>query len=161
MIIREEQQHDWAGVHYLVCAAFGRQAEALLVDRLRAEGDSVIALVARDDAQITGHVMLSRMNAPFKALGLAPVAVLPECQRSGVGSALIREALARARQQNWAAVFVLGDPQFYRRFGFDPGLAARFASPYSGPHLMVVPLHGDLPTTSGSVDYAPAFAALE
>jgi putative acetyltransferase len=99
------------------------------------------------------------MTAPFKALGLGPVSVRPDRQRSGVGSALIREALRQARQEGWDAVFVLGDPNFYRRFGFDPGSADDFTCVYAGPHLMVLFMSNDLPR-SGTIDYASAFAAL-
>ena len=72
----------------------------------------------------------------------------------------MREALARARKDGWDAVFVLGDPAYYRRFGFDPEAARGFGSPYAGPHLMALPLKGRLPVTTDRVDYAPAFAAL-
>ncbi|MGZ8996499.1 MAG: hypothetical protein ACXW3P_08420 [Rhodospirillales bacterium] len=57
-------------------------------------------------------------------------------------------------------MFVLGDPACYRRFGFRADLAAGFTSPYAGPHLMVLPLQGALPTQEGRLDYAPAFAAM-
>ncbi|MGB8843415.1 MAG: hypothetical protein WCC64_20355 [Aliidongia sp.] len=57
-------------------------------------------------------------------------------------------------------VFVLGDPVYYRRFGFDPMLASGFASPYAGPYLMALGLTQPLPSLSGKIDYAPAFAAL-
>ena len=107
-------------------------AEAHLVEQLRAEGDSVNALVAVEQTQIIGHVMLSNMAAPFKALGLGPVSVRPDRRRSGDGSALIREGLRQARQDGWHAVFVLGDPRFYRRFGFDPELAGGFTCPTQG-----------------------------
>ena len=120
MIIREEGSNDRLQISEVVRAAFGRMAEAHLVDQLRAEGDSIIALVAVERARIIGHAMLSHMAAPFKALGLGPVSVRPERQRSGVGSALVREALRQARQEGWGAVFVLGDPSFYRHFGFEP-----------------------------------------
>ncbi|HWY66943.1 MAG TPA: N-acetyltransferase [Rhizomicrobium sp.] len=161
MIIREEELHDRAAIHDVVRAAFGGTAEAVLVDQLRADGDSVISLVAVDRAVIVGHVMLSEMKAPFKALGLAPLSVRPDCQRSGIGSSLVREALKRAWQGRWDAVFVLGDPGFYRRFGFDPESASGFTSPYAGPHLMVLPAKNGLPARVGRVDYASAFAALE
>jgi len=120
-------------------------------------GDSIIALVAVDRARIVGHAKPSNMAAPFKALGLGPVSVRPE--RSGVGSAPVGEALRQARQEGWGAVFVLGDPSFYRRFGFEPEPAARFTCPYVGPHFMVLFMNNDLPS-SGTIDYAPAFAAL-
>ena len=162
MIIREEELHDRAAIHDVVRAAFGQTAEALLVDQLRTDGDSVISLVAvDDDASIIGHVMLSRMKAPFKALGLAPVSVRPCRQRSGVGSSLVREALTRVGQGRWDAVFVLGDPGFYRRFEFDLERASGFTSPYAGPHFMVLPMKNGLPVTTGRIDYASAFAALE
>jgi putative acetyltransferase len=129
-----------------------------LVEQLRARGDSIIALVAVEQARIIGHAMLSNMTAPFRALGLGPVSVRPDRQRSGVGSALIREALRQARQEGWDAVFVLGDPRFYRRFGFDPELAGEYTCLYAGPHLMVLCMSNDLPRT-GTIDYASAFSA--
>src|SRR5689334_22313063 len=98
MIIREEEFADRAAIREVVRAAFGRIAEATLVDQLRKDGDSVISLVAVDHASIIGHVMLSNMKARFKALALAPVSVRPDRQRSGIGSSLVREALTRARQ---------------------------------------------------------------
>jgi putative acetyltransferase len=161
MIIRAEELCDGAAIHDVVRAAFGRTSEAALVDRLRADGDGVVSLVAVDDASIIGHVMLSRMNAPFPAVGLAPVSVRADRQKSGVGSSLVLEALARARQGRFEAVFVLGDPGFYGRFGFRSEPASGFASPYAGPHFMILPLKSGLSTTTGNIDYALAFATLE
>jgi putative acetyltransferase len=105
--------------------------------------------------------MFSRLKAPFPALALAPVAVRPERQRMGVGSRLIREGIARSEAAGWSGIFVLGDPVFYRRFGFDVGKASGFISPYAGPHLMALSLGGnELPTDTGSIQHAPAFAKL-
>ena len=78
MLIRKEARHDRAGIDEVVRAAFGRSAEAMLVDQLRADSDGVISLVAVDRARIIGHVMLSKMRAPFKALGLATLSVWPQ-----------------------------------------------------------------------------------
>lgn len=160
MIVRDEQPADHAAIYDVVKAAFGQAAEADLVDQLRRDGDAVVSLVAVEDEAIVGHVLLSGMRAPFRALGLAPVSVRPDRQRAGVGSALVREALARAGRDGWDAVFVLGDPAYYERFGFDPAAARGFASPYAGPHLMAALLKGRLPVMTGQVDYAPAFGAL-
>lgn len=160
MLVRDEQPADHPAIRAVVEAAFGQAAEADLVDRLRRDGDAVISLVSVEHGAITGQVLLSRMQAPFRALGLAPVSVRPDRQRSGVGGALVTEAAARARAGGWEAVFVLGDPAFYRRFGFDPEAARGFGSAYAGPHLMVLPLNSGLPVTTGRIDYAPAFAAL-
>jgi putative acetyltransferase len=161
MIIRAEDSCDRAAIHDVVRAAFGRTSEAALVDRLRADGDGVVSLVAVDDVSIIGHVMLSRMTAPFPALGLAPVSVRPDRQKSGVGSSLVLEALTRARQERFEAVFVLGDPGFYGRFGFRSEPAGGFTSRYAGPHFMVLPLQRALATTTGKIDYASAFATFE
>ena len=160
MLIRDEEPADAAAIRALVAAAFGREAEAGLVDRLRRDGDGVISLVAVADGAVAGHVLLSRMSAPFRALGLAPVSVAPDRRRAGIGSGLIRAALDRARAGGWEGVFVLGEPDYYRRFGFDPALAGGFASPYAGPFLLALALRGELPARSGRIDYAPAFAAL-
>ena len=85
----------------------------------------------------------------------------PEYRRTGIGSRLIRQGIARSEAAGWRGIFVLGDPAFYRRFGFSVAKARGFASPYAGPHLMVLPLGAnDLPTGEGVVAHAPAFATL-
>ncbi|MBS0416701.1 MAG: N-acetyltransferase [Proteobacteria bacterium] len=161
MHLRAEQPADRAAIHAVVTAAFGRVDEADLVDRLREEGSGVVSLVSLDaDAAVTGHVLLSRMDAPFRALGLAPLSVLPARQRSGIGSQLVRAALQYSKDLGWEAVFVLGDPQYYGRFGFNAEHASGFSSPYAGPHLMIHALTGSLPVSAGSIAYARPFASL-
>jgi len=160
MIVRSEEPTDIDIIHRVVAAAFNRPDEANLVDQLRAHGDCVISLVALVENELVGHALFSRMSAPFRALGLAPVSVMPECQRTGIGTRLIRAGLDRARQDAWQAVFVLGNPEYYRRFGFDAVLASGFTSPYAGPHLMALALGAGLPTNAGVVEYAPPFRSL-
>ena len=70
--IRDESPPDWKAVYQVVSSAFGQSAEAELVEELRGAGDSVISLVAEEDGQIVGHVLLSNMDAPFPALALGP-----------------------------------------------------------------------------------------
>src|ERR1700678_1125290 len=159
--IRDEEPADIPAVRKIIEEAFLQAAEAALVDRLRADGVAVISGVAVDAGQVVGHIMFSRMDAPFRALGLAPVAVEPSLQGNGIGSELIRWGLARAKTDNWQGVFVLGDPKFYERFGFSVALASEFESPYGGEHFMALALNGDLPATSGKVEYAPTFKMLE
>jgi putative acetyltransferase len=161
MNIRDENSHDWTAVYQVVTSAFGQSAEAKLVGELREAGDCVISLVAEEDGQVVGHVLLSRMDAPFPALALAPVSVTPKKQRSGIGSALIKSAVDRARSEGWLAIFVLGDPNYYQRFGFDRAAAAGFTSVYAGRHFMVLKLSSSLPATTGEVRHAPAFSALD
>jgi len=136
MVIRDEGPADAPAVRAVVEAAFGRPLEADLIDRLRQDGDAAVPLVAVDGGEVVGHVLLSAMAAPFRAL--APVSVAPHRQRSGVGTRLIRAGLDRAGDGGWRGVFVLGDPAYYRRFGFDPA-ARGFASAYAGPQTQSHP----------------------
>ncbi len=159
--VRDESPRDWKAVYEVVSSAFCHLAEADLVKELREAGDSVVSLVAEEDGQIVGHILLSRMDAPFPALALAPVSVIPTRQRSGIGSALVKSAVNRARSKGWAAIFVLGDPNYYERFGFERKAAAGFTSPYAGRHFMVLKLLPSLPAATGELRHAPAFAALD
>jgi putative acetyltransferase len=157
--IRSETPADQAAVRAVVAAAFGQADEADLVEQLHADGDVVVSLVAEEAGEIVGHVLLSAMRAPFRALGLAPVSVIPARQGAGVGSALIGEAIRLAREAGYAAIFVLGDQAYYGRFGFDVDAARGFASPYAGDHFAVLAL-SQLSVRGGAVEYAAAFAAL-
>ncbi len=158
--LREETPDDHQAIGELLRAAFGQSGEAELVDALRKEGDLAFGVVAIVDGLIVGYAALSRMRAPFPALGLGPVAVAAAYRRKGVASALVRRSLRQAQNDRWRAIFVLGDSAFYGRFGFRPELAAGFRSPYSGPHFMALALNGELPAKEGPVDYAPAFDRL-
>jgi putative acetyltransferase len=160
MLIRAEEPTDIADIRNVVEEAFPKPLEAWLVDQLRADGSSVISLVAVDGGKIVGHVQFSNMVAPFRALGLGPVSVMPNRQRSGIGSQMIHAGLKHAADAGWEGVFVLGNPKYYRRFGFSPDRARGFESPYSGEHFMLLSLNGDRCLTVGKVNYAPAFAAL-
>ena len=123
--VRPEQRDDLAGIRTVHLAAFETTAEADLVDALRASDAwlpdlSIVAVVER---QVVAHALFSRLvlvtaAGEVPALALGPVAVLPEMQRQGYGSATIRAALARRDDQ---LVVVLGDPAYYGRFGFRPG----------------------------------------
>jgi putative acetyltransferase len=160
LAIRPEVQSDASAIRRVHERAFARKEEADLLEALRRHGSVVISLAAEEGRDIIGHALLSKMEAPFRALGLAPVAVLPEHQGKGVGSALIDEGLRQARLQGWEGVFVVGEPRYYARFGFDAAKAAGFTSPYAGSYFMALALQGtELPVTTGRVDYAPPFAA--
>ena len=160
MLIRDEAAADRSAVFKLVSAAFGQADEARLVQDLHRAGDGAIALVAEGDGAVLGHVLLSRMDAPFRALALAPLSVAPARQGQGIGASLVRAAIERARGEGWEAIFVLGDRGYYERFGFDAAAAEGFATPYAGAHFMVLSLTATLPARNGELRHAPAFAAL-
>ena len=159
--IRLERDGDRKAIRALVASAFPSPDEADLVERLRADGDVVYALVACEGDIVVSHILFSRMTAPFQALGLAPVSTAAASRRRGIAAQLIEAGLARARDDGWQGVFVLGDPAYYGRFGFDAALAAGFSSPHAGEHFMALTLGESLPTLTGAVAYAPAFAALD
>lgn len=160
LTIRPETGADHRAVAALLEEAFPGPDEARLVERLRADGDMMIALVAEAAGEIVGHVAFSRMSAPFRALGLAPVAVRADRRRQGIADRLIRAGIDLARAGGWQALFVLGEPGYYDRFGFSASTAARYDCVYAGPYLMALPLAPDLPARDGAISYAPAFGAL-
>jgi putative acetyltransferase len=160
MIIRAECPEDRVAIHALVARAFGRPHEARLVDALRAAGDLAMSRVAEIDGEICGHVALSRLRSPERALALAPVAVAAPRRRQGLAAALIRDALREAEALGFAMVFVLGNPAYYSRFGFSVEAAASFPCRYSGPYFMARGLTGT-ETAPAPVLYADAFEAFD
>ena len=161
MDIRADSPDTYTAIRKLHLTAFPGSGEANLVDQLRRDGDAVISLVAATDDGIVGHIMFSRMCAPFRALGLGPVAVLPSWSRKGIAASLIRAGVCQARKGGWQGIFVLGEPDYYQRFGFSVALAENFLSRYAGPYLMALALEDNaLPERLGLIDYAPAFSRL-
>jgi len=160
IVVRVERPEDQADVRRVIEAAFGRRHEAALVDVLRAEADLAVSLIASVAGTCVGYAGLPRMRSPAGALALAPVAVLPEWQRRGVGKTLIAAALEAARRDGFATVFVLGDPGYYGRSGFTAAAATRFPCVYSGPHFMAVHLSRDGPEAAPAI-FARAFDSLD
>ncbi len=162
MIIRDEAPDDITAIRSLVAAAFAQAAEADLVDALRQSGDAVISLLAEDDGGIVGHVLFSKLQAPERAIALAPVSVTPDRQNKGIGSELIRAGLARASCAGWQAVFLLGAPAYYERFDFAAAAADKFDTIYPKPYFMALELRPRaLSDCAGAVIYAPPFQALD
>jgi len=162
-MIRPETAADIDAIAEVNRLAFGGPDEAVLVDRLRTDGDVIASLVAEDDGAVVGHILFSPLyieGAPVRvnAVALAPMCVRPEWQREGIGSALVKRGLARCRERGMEAVFVLGHPEFYPRFGFRTDLAARLKAPFSGPAFMALELKPrSLDLSDGRVHYARAF----
>ena len=162
--IRVELPGDELAVRETNEQAFGTPAEATLVDRLRGSPES-ISLVATIGDRVVGHILFTpiRMEpaARVRIAGLAPLAVRPENQRSGLGSQLVRAGLDHCRQHGYAAVVVVGHPEFYPRFGFTRastiGLTCEF--PVRDEVFMAVELHpGALADVRGLVRYRPEFS---
>lgn len=169
--VRFEQPGDESGIREVNEQAFGEPLEARLIDALR---DSLrgtqdfLSLVATLDEHVVGHILFTPItieparNCPIA--GLAPMAVRPNHQRSGIGGQLIRAGLKECRRSGYSAVVVLGHPEYYPRFGFAPahtfGLTCEFPSPPEA--FMAIELEsGALNRIRGVVRYRPEFSSVE
>lgn len=167
MRIRPETEADSAAVRAVNEAAFETPAEADLVEALRGRALSLVSLVADVDGIVVGHVLFSPVSLTerphLNLMGLGPMAVAPEYQRKGIGSALVREGLARCKEIGCCAVVVVGHPEYYPRFGFAPAGRCALRCEYDVPAdvFMVAELEiGALSGAAGLVRYDAAFAGV-
>jgi putative acetyltransferase len=167
-IIRSAKREDAKAIAEVHLRAFPTDAEARLVALLHKRGKATISLVAEEAGRILGHVlfspaMIERAGRPtISGLGLAPVAVLPEFQRRGIGSGLMTAGLEDCRRRGTDFVVLIGHPDYYPRFGFEPagplGLTCEFGS--GDAFQIIVENKGLLPRADGVVRYADEFYEL-
>lgn len=168
MNIRAESADDYAAVRRVNEQAFGRPDEAALVDALRKRVEPHISLVAVVEEQVVGHIFFSPVvieseAQAFTAMGLAPMAVLPEFQNQGIGSALVRSGLEECRRVGHEVVVVLGHPEYYPRFGFVPAKQKGLSCEYPVPDEVFMALElteGALAGRRGMVKYSPEFGSV-
>ena len=163
LICRTERPGDGDEVDELVCAAFGHEQEGDLVWALREQGAISMSQVAEYENAIVGHLLMSPVLIDGEDLGwlaLAPISVWPECQRQGIASALVTAALDCANELDWAGVVLLGEPEFYGRFGFKPAveLGLTYKGANAGDTLLAMAFKQ--PVASGEVTYHPLFDSL-
>ena len=166
--IREEQSGDVAAIRRVILEAFDGPAEADLVERLRANEKFTLSLVAELDGQAVGHILFTRVNIEDadpcpRTLGLAPLAVLSEFQRKGIGSALMHSSLKRCREMGHDAIVVVGHPDYYPKFGFLPASRYGLHCEYDVPEDVFMALElrsGALQQTGGLVRYQPEFGEM-
>jgi putative acetyltransferase len=172
IIIRAESEKDLHAVRLLNESAFGRAEEAALVDALRVAAHPQVSLVACENTEVVGHIFFSPVTieqnedvstatvTTAALMGLAPMAVLPQQQRQGIGSRLVREGLRECLRLGCEAVVVLGHPEYYPRFGFIPASQKGLRCEYPVPDeaFMVTELvPGALDGVRGLVKYHPEF----
>lgn len=163
LVIRPETPADREAIHAVHVGSFPTAIEARLVDALREARRLWISLVAVEEDRVVGHVAFSPVTlaGAEDGVGLGPVAVLPEWRRRRIADRLIREGLARCRDLGHGFVVLLGDPQYYRRFGFAPAAERGLLDDYGGGEaFQVLELRPTaIPAGGGAVHYAPEFDA--
>lgn len=161
--IRPLQPDDVVDVDRILEAAFEGRSEAELAGILLKEEPETVALVALHAGRLVGCIFFTSARIPgsdLRIAALGPMAVAPATQRSGVGSALVRQGLQVMRDSGYEASIVLGHSEYYPRFGFEPasrfGLSCRW--PVPDDVFMAMELkHGSLSDATGRVEYADAF----
>lgn len=171
VVIRNESHQDSESVYRVVTEAFGRPEEADLVNRLR-ELEGSVSLVASIENEIVGHILFSRVRLvkgdghrdDLEIAGLAPMAVSPSHQRSGIGKKLIESGLGECKRRGYQACVLLGHPGYYPRFGFRPAFSSfSIRSTYEVPDeaFMALELVSDsLENKSGTIHYHSSFGGL-
>jgi putative acetyltransferase len=166
--IRQEISTDIPGIRFVEEQAFQRPIEADLVDLCRRRDKTILSLVATRAGSVAGHIMftpvaLEPAHDGLRGLGLGPIAVLPEWQRTGIGSRLIRAGMELCREHGHDFIVLLGDPRYYSRFGFTPARDFGLSSDYGdGDEFQILELRpGGLAGASGKVKYVPEFKELD
>jgi putative acetyltransferase len=171
VVIRRETLEDRATVDVVTSAAFGQAeggqppSETALIRALRRDAGWIdkLSLVAVRNERIVGHVVCTRgWVGEVAALGLGPISVLPTHQRQGTGHALMHSIIAAADAAGEVLIALLGDPGFYRRFGFVEASRLGVAPPDPGwgSHFQVRPLTDYRSSVTGTFRYAAPFADL-
>lgn len=160
-MIRYARPGDRPAIAEVNRAAFARDDEARLIERLREADDVLFELVSEADGEVSGHILFSRLWADREHLfaALAPMAVRPGLQRGGVGSSLVRAGLENAKEFGAHGVLVLGHEGYYPRFGFSAETAGQVRAPYSGsPAFMAIALEPGAFDAPLSIAYPDAFS---
>ena len=130
--IRPEKPEDLPFIHSVIVKTFKREAEARLADKLRRACPGCLSLVAEEDGAIVGHVMFTpvviKNTREVHGMGLAPMSVLPSRQRRGIGTLLVKAGLRMLQEKGCPFIIVLGHPEYYPRFGFQPAARLRIRS---------------------------------
>ncbi len=163
--VRPETSVDESAIRDVNLQAFRGPYEALLVEALRRDGLIVLSLVAEEHGAVVGHILFSRLfidgtDGAIPAIALAPMSVMPERQRQGVGSRLIEAGLDGCRKAGERIVLVVGHPDYYPRFGFSHALVGNLRSAYESEAFMALELQPHaLKGVSGTVRYPAPFDA--
>ncbi|MBT2690693.1 N-acetyltransferase [Bacillus sp. ISL-47] len=167
--IRPEKPSEFEKILEINNLAFGQENEGKLVSLIRTSPHFIptLSLVAEKDGELSGHILFSEVmietsqGTTVNTIGLAPMAVKPDFQNQGIGSALVNAGLERCKELGYGHVVVLGHPEFYPRFGFEPSVKFGIKPPFPVPENVFMALEltkGALSGIEGAVRYPPAFS---
>ena len=163
--IREERSDDVPAVRDLNRRAFGQDQESNIVDALRTNAAALLSLVATLNGQVVGHIMYSPLSidGKFEGAALGPMAVLPQCQRQGIGSKLIEAGNRKLKDDGCPFIIVVGHADYYPRFGFKPasehGIKCEWDVPDNVFMLLVLD-QAKMAGVSGLARYRPEFSSV-
>lgn len=165
--IRKEEERDFKLIFKLVEKAFNSQVQARLVSRLREEASPYLSLVAEVENTPVGHIFYSPVviennSRKISVAQLSPISVVPKYQGKGIGSHLIESSFQHCVEVGWSAVFLVGNPVYYSRFGFEMAKARDFT--HDGAHAEYLQCRelalGSFASLSGNVKFHTAFEEL-
>ncbi len=163
MLIRNEEEKDYEKINKMIKAAFKNAEhtdgnEHTLVDKLRSSEGFIkeLTLVAEENGEIVGHIMFTEVKVgEEKGIALAPLAVHPNMQKKGVGTALMNEAHKRAKEMRYEFCVVLGSEKYYPKVGYKPANQYGIKAPFDVPNenFMILFLRGNERNIDGVVQY--------
>ena len=166
IVIRQEQPQDLKTIREVNRRAFGQTQEADLVDKLRQNHRDLLSLVAVIQNEVVGHILFTPVTIESAArtvrgMGLAPMAVLPEYQRQGIGSTLVRSGIEQLKKRQCPFIIVLGHAEYYPKFHFEPASRYGIRSEWQVPDeaFMILLLNeSEMQDISGVARYLPEFS---
>ncbi len=168
--IRKEEEKDYKQIYEVNKLAFQQENESKLIEKIRKSKNFIpgLSIVAEIDNRIVGHILFSKIKiigaSDYESLALAPMAVIPEFQKKGIGSELIKKGIAKAKELGFDSIIVLGHKEYYPRFGFQRASKWDIKCPFEVPEdvFMAIELtEKALEGKAGTVEYPDEFNEVE
>lgn len=166
IIVRKEEEKDYPRVYEINKLAFEQENESKLIEKIRKGNNFIpeLSIVAEVDNQIVGHILFSKIqivgDSVYETLALGPMAVIPQFQKQGIGSLLIRKGIETAKELGFDSIIVLGHKEYYPKFGFQPASKWKIKCPFDAPDEVFMAIElvkGALEGKSGVVRYPDEF----
>jgi len=170
ILIRKEEEKDYKNIYEVNRLAFEQENESKLVEKIRVGSNFIpdLSLVADIDNRIVGHILFSKIkiigNSIYETLALAPVDVLPEFQKQGIGSNLINKGMGKARELGFDSIIVLGHEDYYPKFGFKRASKWNIKCCFEVPDevfMAIELIDGALKGKEGTIEYPDEFIDVE